>query len=660
MSHVREKNWGASWILTLILIAVAFPSGADARADRPDGNLSRAFTAETNEVFFVDPELHRSSASQVSATLRVTGEWGYFYVEDRWWNNLFLSERDGVLRTIQSLSAEFDAAIVPRMRDLYGSEWTPGIDGDPRMTILILDLKLETGGYFDSANELARAQAPASNEREMIVVSANHLTDIRAKAFLAHEYQHLISYNQKERLRGVADDVWLNEARSEYASTYLGYDSIFASGNLARRVNSFLVSPSDPLGQWKNEPADYGSVNLFVQYLVGRFGERINRDMVQSAKAGIASIEDALQVEGRTESFAAVFADWAVANFLNDSSLGERYSYTNPNLRNVRVTASGISTAGSADTVLFSAQVQSWSPRWYTVLPGGTRTMIRFIPDSKGAKFRLVSITKSVDNTYAVGEVPLVNGEASRIIPAKGGDIAAVTFLPILENRVTDFADEETPESFRIRASAVSSVLFVVESLKPNTAGTEGGSEVEIRGEGFEEGMQVFFGETPSPRVTVVDAQTLRAVVPPGKSGGTSVRVRHPSGLFQSLENQFRYDDAIPSGALIRARGDIKVYVVAGSYRRHIRSPKIFSFYGHLSFAHVLDVDPAVVARYQESSLVRASNDRRVYDIDAAGVKHWLEMSGTAFRNSGRSWEMVFLINARERDFYKTGATIVR
>ncbi|MBI4385527.1 hypothetical protein HY573_01715 [Candidatus Parcubacteria bacterium] len=114
----------------------------------------------------------------------------------------------------------------------------------------------------------------------------------------------------------------------------------------------------------------------------------------------------------------------------------------------------------------------------------------------------------------------------------------------------------------------------------------------------------------------------------------------------------------IREGDLVRARGDYKVWIVKGGYRRHITSAKIFSFYGHLGFDRVGETDPAILGTFVESRLVRAVGDDRVYQIDVAGRKRWLKMSAEQFYAAGFSPGEIYDINVRERDFYRTGANL--
>ena len=113
---------------------------------------------------------------------------------------------------------------------------------------------------------------------------------------------------------------------------------------------------------------------------------------------------------------------------------------------------------------------------------------------------------------------------------------------------------------------------------------------------------------------------------------------------------------AVPDGSLIRARGYAEVWIIKGGYRRHIISPRVFTFYRHLGFAQVIDVDVGTVNQYTESRLIRAAGDGRVYELAPNGQKRWLNMYANQFLEVGYSPAGIYDVNAVERDFYATGS----
>jgi len=125
------------------------------------------------ETFFVDSEYDSSQRTQVFATLHYVSQRGYFYVENNWWNSLSYYKRKQAEQNIKNLANEFDETIYPDLSSFFGSPWDPGIDNDPRITILMTNLIKNAGGYFDSRHEYSLSQYSHSNEREMLHINAS-------------------------------------------------------------------------------------------------------------------------------------------------------------------------------------------------------------------------------------------------------------------------------------------------------------------------------------------------------------------------------------------------------------------------------------------------------------------------------------------------------
>ncbi len=59
----------------------------------------------------------------------------------------------------------------------------------------------------------------------MVYLNATFYTNPRRiYSFVAHEFTHLVDFNQKRLIRGVDEEVWLNELKAEYGASYSGYD----------------------------------------------------------------------------------------------------------------------------------------------------------------------------------------------------------------------------------------------------------------------------------------------------------------------------------------------------------------------------------------------------------------------------------------------------
>ena len=299
----------------------------------------RVCAANTGDVvnFDVDKGFDATGRTQLQATLVKVSDRLYFYVENTWWNSQTPGKQNQVLADLGNLSNEFDGNIYPTLTSTFGSEWSPGIDSDTKITVLFESMNSAEGGYFREADEYDKLQLPDSNQREMMYLSVFGIDDPNAKVTLGHEFTHLITFNQKNKIFGVEDDTWLNEARADYSSTILGYDNAYNGSNLQKRVNDFLQNPSDSITDWSGTKYDYASVNLFTHYLVDYYGINILSDSLKSKSVGIESINEALLKNGAKENFPQIFTDWTIALAINDCSQNSKYCYINKNLVDLRI-----------------------------------------------------------------------------------------------------------------------------------------------------------------------------------------------------------------------------------------------------------------------------------------------------------------------------------
>jgi hypothetical protein len=98
------------------------------------------------------------------------------------------------------------------------------------------------------------------------------------------------------------------------------------------------------------------------------------------------------------------------------------------------------------------------------------------------------------------------------------------------------------------RPLEVTSNGLAVISISPQCASAEGGGLMTITGNGFASGAVVSVGAADSADVTVSDAHTIVARVPPSSGFPIeSVTVTNPSGESGQLTNAFHYGDCGPS-----------------------------------------------------------------------------------------------------------------
>ena len=254
--------------------------------------------------------------SQINATVRYKTAHAYWYVKDG-----FRIDQ----KRLEGSADRFESHIYPTNRRVFGQEPSPGIDNDPRITVLIAPIS-GVGGYFSASDSFPRVVNPYSNQRDIIYMSVTPddptaTTENYFESTLAHEFQHMIEWNvNRDR------DIWLDEGFSEVASYVNGYDT--GGSDFA-----FTLEPDTQLNAWSDvsdSSAHYGASYLFTRYLMDRYGgEALLGDILKQEGLGIAAIDRALKAKGVTVGFEGALKDWAVANVLNDPTLANgRYSYS--------------------------------------------------------------------------------------------------------------------------------------------------------------------------------------------------------------------------------------------------------------------------------------------------------------------------------------------
>lgn len=240
--------------------------------------------------------------------------------------------QDGLERSAEL----FEAKTYPTNREFFGSEWTPGVDNDVHLHILhASDLGDSIAGYYSSADEFSRKAQPFSNEKEMFYINIDNNepgTDFY-DGTLAHEFQHMIHWHNDRN-----EETWVNEGSSELASALNDFDP----GGADR---AFTANPDTQLTTWGSEPGTnaphYGSAYLFMAYFLEQFGEEMTRSLVASGLNGIAGFDDVLTANNTGANFDAIFADWIVANLLDDPSVHNgRFGYQSADPGEVSLEAS--------------------------------------------------------------------------------------------------------------------------------------------------------------------------------------------------------------------------------------------------------------------------------------------------------------------------------
>jgi len=250
---------------------------------------------------------------QLQAELAYATEHVYFWVEQG---------VDFNPDELRDLVDTFENEIYPTNRQFFGSEWSPGVDGDEHLYILFSrGLGFSIAGYFSSNDSYPPEVHEYSNAHEMFYLSADNLdlTDEFTYGVLAHEFQHMIHWNLDRN-----EETWMNEGFSEVAALLNDYD-------VGGFDFAYASRPDQTLTYWPSEPGTagghYGQSFLFMAYYLQRFGSEATQALVAHPNNGLDSIDSALAELGvLDESTGAVltaddvYRDWAVAMVLQEPS----------------------------------------------------------------------------------------------------------------------------------------------------------------------------------------------------------------------------------------------------------------------------------------------------------------------------------------------------
>ena len=406
--------------------------------------------------FFIDPSHDVKARDSITATLQLRGSQAYFYIDNYWWDRFGLAKEKEVKAALSSLSQAFENEIYLILTSTFGSEWKPGIDKDSRITVLFHPMAKGIGGYFRSGDEYSELQFPNSNEREILYLNTDYITESIVKSFLAHEFTHLITFNQKEKKYKVEEEVWLNEARAEYAPTLVGYDSEYEGSNLQGRVEKFLAKPSDSLTEWQNKISDYGVLNLFTQYLVEHYGIEILVNSLHSSKTGIASLNEALEKNGFEKNFSQIFRDWTIAVLVNDCSFGQNYCYQNENLVDLRIAPSlNFLPFVSKTSLRIEDSIKDWSGRWYKLVGGRGSLNLEFDGIDE-VNFHLFYLICEESGECSLETLSLDEQQrGTTTIADFGTNYSFLTLILFTQEKTEDFGELEPAHPFSFEASTM-------------------------------------------------------------------------------------------------------------------------------------------------------------------------------------------------------------
>lgn len=232
-----------------------------------------------------------------------------------------------------SVISKFDNSIYSKVRNTFGEEPPLGPDQNARTKIVIIPGKLNDNvlGFFNSIDLYIRDNllgTKESNEGKIlyIIYKPERALD-EVYATMAHEFQHMINYYQKNKslLLGdvvIEEEIWLNEGLSQYAMDICEYD--IDKGKNSVLVNQILSTMEKQktlsVTKWDDTDATtYGFVYLFIKFLMdsGRYGNAslLAQNLESGSNIGLTGEKNVEAVTN--ESFNDTMAQFGLSLYLN-------------------------------------------------------------------------------------------------------------------------------------------------------------------------------------------------------------------------------------------------------------------------------------------------------------------------------------------------------
>jgi len=220
---------------------------------------------------------------RTTATLRLLTD------HAKWW---VANDASVDLNNLRTTANSFESKIYPTDRRLYGDEWSPGIDADPRINLVFARLPGSAAGYFSGSDEEPAWVNEFSAEREMIYLNTlgARVGSAEMDRILAHEFCHMVQFNTRRR-----SAVWFNEGHAVLCEKGNGFSPTDGE--------AYLRVPDTQLNDWADLDTarpHYGLAFMFLDYLrQNAGGEDLVRAFMQKGIDTPADFDAVLKQRGQ-------------------------------------------------------------------------------------------------------------------------------------------------------------------------------------------------------------------------------------------------------------------------------------------------------------------------------------------------------------------------
>ncbi|MEO8607245.1 MAG: PDZ domain-containing protein [Chloroflexota bacterium] len=227
----------------------------------------------------------------------------------------------------------------------------PDVDNDPHIYILYAsNLAGNRVTIFDPANSLEADYVPGgfTNEHEMVLVNMSSfpntvpLDDPAYVNIITRQFYAAVAYYNNP-----AQTAWLGQATSFNMLLQIQQLQNPKQGITPDNFKPFLNAPETPLTRLPGLGSvgqEIGAGQLFMRYVLQRFGFNVYQAMLVGSGNGLSALDDALHayhivdlVTGDPIRARDVFADFVLANVLNHDFGDGRYAYIEPAMKDLVV-----------------------------------------------------------------------------------------------------------------------------------------------------------------------------------------------------------------------------------------------------------------------------------------------------------------------------------
>jgi hypothetical protein len=252
-------------------------------------------------------------ADRKPCTVRGMGDHCYVVVDDdEWLIGIDQADVDRIVQHFdnQSVGHWPEQGIWDLNTGHFGPPPNP-LDGLERIFLFYYRFNISADGYFWVFDQYPDGSMSfASNEADVIYLatdSGEPASDYML-AVAAHEFQHLIHFNQDEN-----EEAWVEEGLGELAMWLFGHPD---------NISAFNSNPDNNLTDWGGYWADYIQTYLWTLYIYEQYGGQLTIwDLTHNPANGMTGYQQVLNGHGYPVQMEDVFGNWGVANFLDDPAV---------------------------------------------------------------------------------------------------------------------------------------------------------------------------------------------------------------------------------------------------------------------------------------------------------------------------------------------------